>query len=196
MRNVKINEAETIFEPFYEVQYGQIGLAEFPWLIFHYTGRLFRLGRLQFQLLPAKGHIPSGEFVMETHIPQGESLDMAACRVSFAMAVEFFGKYFPKYPAACFSCESWLLNPNLSDILPEESNIVRFMKLWTVCEVLEDNSAQAMERVFGFGFDRGELLSAPEKTGLQRALKKYLLAGGQINMCEGYFPAPCIYKLD
>ena len=103
----------------YENQYGNIGLGEFRWLIFHYTSRLFRLGRLQFQLVVADKAIPTGDFVIETHIPQDEPLDIEHCMLSFEMAAKFYETYFPEYKADYFMCHSWLLNPGIADILNE-----------------------------------------------------------------------------
>lgn len=60
------------------------------------------------------------------------------------------------------------------------------MRLWTTYKDHMDLSGQAVERVFGFGFPRDEVAAAPENTTLQRALKEYLLGGGEINICEGY----------
>lgn len=170
----------------YKEQYGKIGLAEFGWLFNHYTGRLFRLGRLQFQLALANPHLPSGDFMIETHIPQGEPLNVEACEQSFQMAEDFYKKYFPQYSADYFVCDSWLLNPNLAEILDEKSNIVRFMRLWTTYKDHMDRSGQAVERVFGFGFRRDEVAAAPENTRLQCALKEFLLGGREVNICEGY----------
>ena len=83
-------------------------------------------------------------------------------------------------------CDSWLLNPNLELILKSESNVVKFMKLWTPVPFVSDNSSQAIERVFGFGFKRENLKNAPENTSLQKALKEYLLNGGTMDLTLGY----------
>lgn len=170
----------------YEKQYGDIGLAEFHWLIFHYTSRLFRLGRLQFQMAVADVAIPTGDFVIETHIPQDEPLNIEQCMLSFEMAAHFFDTYFSEYKADYFICHSWLLNPRIADLLYENSNIVRFMKLWDKYAIPNDDSAQAIERVFGFGVKQNDLAFVPEKTSLQKALKEYLLSGKTFNITAGY----------
>lgn len=169
----------------YFVQYGEVGLGEFDWLINHYTGDLFRLGRLQFRLEKPLKNIPTENKAIETHIPQGEPLTEEECLKSFAQAEVFFKKYFPQEKPEYFMCDSWLLNRNLALILPETSNTVRFMRLWTPVEFESDNSFQAKQRVFGFNFN-GEIKDAPEKTGLQRALKNFLLKGGSLDISAGY----------
>lgn len=170
----------------YKQQFGELGLAEFDWLFYHYTGDLFRLGRLQFRLEKSLDGIPEGEYAIETHIPQGEPLFKEKCLESFEMAKDFFAKYFSEFSPKFFMCDSWLLCPKLADILEPDSNTVKFMKLWQPIDYPKDNSAQAVERVFGFGFNRNEIEHAPETTGLQRRLKKYLLSGGNIDITAGY----------
>jgi len=159
---------------------GKIGIGEWDWLRYHYTGRMFRLGRLQFHIIKKDGR----EYI-NTHIPQDEPLIESECIESFDIARKFFKKYFPDCTADRFICSSWLLSENLTEILSEGSNIVRFMKLWTKTTVDEDDSAQAKGRVFGFDFD-GNVENAPENTSLQKNLKKYLLDGGKILHTHGY----------
>ena len=165
----------------YRTVTGKIGIGEFDWLWYHYTGKMFRLGRLQFHIVTKK----DGSEVINTHIPQDEPLIEAECIQSFDIAREFFKKYFPQNKPDRFICSSWLLSENLADILKEESNIVKFMRLWTKTTVDEDDSKQAKARVFGFDFD-GNIENAPENTSLQKNLKAYLLSGKQIKHTHGY----------
>lgn len=170
----------------YYARYNEYGIGEFNWLINHYTGDLFHLGRLQFRLEKSLEGIPEGQYAIETHIPQGDALTEEKCLEAFKEAEVFFKKYFPQTPVKYFMCDSWLLNPNLAKILKEESNIVKFMRLWTPVPFVSDNSSQAIERVFGFGFKKENLESAPENTSLQKALKNYLLSGGSMDLTLGW----------
>lgn len=170
----------------YFTKNNELGLGEFSWLIYHYTGDLFHLGRLQFRLEKSLEGIPECEYAIETHIPQGEALTEEKCLASFSEAKAFFAKYFSQTEVKYFMCDSWLLNPNLELILKSESNVVKFMKLWTPVPFVSDNSSQAIERVFGFGFKRENLKNAPENTSLQKALKEYLLNGGTMDLTLGY----------
>ncbi len=170
----------------YFLRYNEYGLGEFSWLIYHYTGDLFQLGRLQFRLEKSLDGIPEGEYAIETHIPQGDALTEEKCLEAFDEARVFFEKYFPGNDAKYFMCDSWLLNPNLAKILKEESNIVKFMRLWTPVPFVSDNGSQAIERVFGFGFKKENLINAPENTSLQKALKKFMLEGGNMDLTLGW----------
>lgn len=170
----------------YEIQHGTLGLAEFHWLMKHYTGRLFRLGRLQFVFEPTLFGAPEGEVVLDTHIPQDEPLTEEACLASFARAKEFFSKHFPEKDPKYFTCGSWLLNPQLAELLGEDANIVKFMRLWSNHHTVATSSNQAIQRVFGLGFKAENMANAPENTSLQRKLKAHFLNGGDLKGTGGY----------
>lgn len=163
-------------------QTGKPGLMEWEWLILSLKGRLYRLGRLQYlprklnkQLVAGEKTYPPGTMMLDVHIPADGKLDYSAVIDSLERARSFFrnGGY------AFFYCRSWLLSPGLKQILPKESNILRFQEQFQVYD--EDFSfRQAEERVFGAILeDRSQY---PEMTSLQQALKKLLLAGGEIGM--------------
>ncbi len=141
-----------------------IGLVQEKWMILHLQMRLFRLGRLQFA-------IDSNKTVrrLHVHIPEGEPLSPEACEASFLQADRFFDSFYD-----AFDCESWLLSPVLEELLGENSRILQFQRRFRI-EEFDRNSRQAEERVFGEV--REDKSSYPENTGLQRALKKYVLQG-------------------
>lgn len=170
----------------YEKRTGKKGLQSINWLLHHYKGDLFSLGRLQFRLEKSFPEVPSGEYSVQTHIPQDVPLVLEECLESFVRADRFFNQYFRQYDFKYITCRSWLVNPKLSYLLDENSNIVKFMKLWTPCGEFDDNSKLAIERVFGFGFDPTKISDAPENTTLQRNLKAYLLAGNSLKSTYGY----------
>lgn len=164
---------------------GELGLTNLGWLAGHYLGGLFRLGRLQFVHAKAHPVVPSGEYVIEVHIPQGEPLDIDECMKSFEMAKPFFARLYPDKPAEYFVCGSWLLSPDIPNVTDENSNICRFMRLWTQLPHDGDKGAQTIERVFGFTFDPADIASAPENTSLQRRVKAHILAGGMVESSFG-----------
>ena len=167
-------------------QFGTVGLREFSWTCFQLRGEIFRLGRLQFRPVKNNGRVPSGEWILETHIPQGEPLDPQKCLKSFAMAKEFFPKYLPEVKAEYFDCHSWLLNPNFTYLMGENSNIVQFGKLWVKKRIDLGGSTATISRVFGFGFKPEDLPNAPEDTRLQRKVKEFLLNGGDLSNTYAY----------
>lgn len=165
---------------------GTIGVCAFyGWLIMHYQGELFRLGRLQFRHATPR-FAPSGEYALDTHIPQGEPLREEDCVASFRMAKEFYATYFPEIQVEYAECCSWLLNPNLVYILGEQANISKFVRLWDLQKIYIDHSAAAISRTFGEEMTREKLAEAPETTSLQRKLKAFILGGGDVSNTAGY----------
>lgn len=167
-------------------QKGEPGLVEWDWLALPLKRKLYRLGRLQYQPRRLKqqtetvlGSFPEGTPVLEIHIPAGDSLLPRDADDSLLRAAAFF----PPEERVLLHCHSWLLSPELEEILPQGSNILYFKSLFSVYE--EDFSfRQAEERVFGE--IRDDIASYPETTSLQRNLKRYLLAGGRVSMGLGW----------
>ncbi len=171
----------------YRNRHGKLGVMDFDWLLFHWRSEIFRIGRLQFRPIPHKETTPSGEMDLEVHIPQGEPLNTEACLESFARAKEFFAAHYPEMKFDYFVCQSWLLSPHLANFLPETANTVKFMRLWTVYELLENQSNAITSRVFRMGMKREELTEdTPAVTSMQKNLKAYLLAGGDFRDGKGY----------
>ena len=177
---------ETVFwDTFYDLtlwcqncyrDYGEYGIQEYQWIPLHLELRIFRFGRLQFELVQLGNSISDGNPFVNIHIPQGESLDMESCRKSFERAFEIYGKNI------MYQCDSWLLNPVLQEMLNKDSNIIKFQKLFEE-SAYNPEERQAEERIF----DRVEedANKYPEKTSLQRAAKKYLINGGKMGNVIG-----------
>lgn len=155
---------------------GKVGLLEGKWLALSLKGKIFRLGRLQFEPGILKEIYP-GEKVLHVHIPEGEPLDSEKCQESFEKAQAFFGKEY-----SYFDCESWLLAPGLGEILPPDSNIRKFQEMFELRKTTHP-FRQAEERVFGFVTE--EIGEYPERTVLQRRLKKYIAENGDIGIGYG-----------
>lgn len=164
--------------------YKEPGLAEYDWLWHPIQLRLFRLGRLQFMPIALKKPLvikdlclSAGATILDTHIPQGEPLEAEAVKTSFQQALSFFPDVYP-----VFSCHSWLIYPELQRILPADSRILQFQRLFQVIEK-DDTDHQAEERIFGcFQKDPS---SYPENTTLQRSAKRFLLEGNKLGIAMG-----------
>ncbi len=233
---------------------GLAGFAEVAWLREHVSGRLFQVGRLQFQ--PSTWHAPwtllrnaRGEFALVSHagdkvarngqftsclgvdavgardivyeerpegvvghraladgslalepelfpatewaryiapgapsinihIPSGAPLDPEACHASVRDAQVFFKTYLPDWPiarAGAMVCATWLLYPDFQKILPPESNIIGFQKLFLLFPLHHMNDHQFYERAFvpeGRAVTRDKL-----RTRLQFALFDHIASG-------------------
>lgn len=114
-----------LWEREYFEAHGAHGLTETEWLAHHVRMEIFRLGSLQFQ--PQKepleevwksAGIDGTEMVLNVHIPKGADLDTGAVRQSYVRALDFWG-----CGSAVLLCESWLLSPQLGELLPQKSRI-------------------------------------------------------------------------
>lgn len=173
-----------IWSAHYYAGSGMIGIAQWDWLCKIMDRKVLRLGRLEFEKIqlekdyPFKGGVlNAGTPALSVHIPEGEPMTPDACKDSFAQAKRFFSEEY-RY---CY-CYSWLLETELRKLLPEESNIICFQRLFTVVETIRPHP-MAIERVFGeVSEDAGQYA---EKTCLQRSLKQHLLSGNQIGIGVG-----------
>ena len=159
--------------------YGAFGLHTYGWLRIAYSGALYWLGRLQFNLTP----VHDG-WALSTHIPETGPLTPAAVQDSLRQAVDFFALHFPDYPTSQVQCDSWLLDPQLAEVLDAESNMVRFQRIWTLEGEPRLGDTDALFFVFRVraDVDRSTL---PRDTTLQRAVLDRLDAGGHWYLRRG-----------
>ena len=89
---------------------------------------------------------------------------------------------FPEHKGLEIFGSSWLLNRCLLDVVRPESNISKFMQLFTVHPIPDD-----AESVFSFVFDRKpeRLEDLPEDSSLRRGLKKMYLEGRYCHIFAG-----------
>lgn len=181
----------TIWSNRYKKNTGKIGIEEVKWLLLHLKMKLFRLGRLQFEIavldkdiIFKEANYSKGEKILKIHIPEGEPLNRDECIKAFLKAKQFFGA---KYKI--FTCESWLLSPNLKEILNEESNIIKFQSFFYIYDIVY-TFRQAEARIFGRILENKKQYE--ENTTLQRKAKEYLLTHEDIGIGVGIMEAASI----
>jgi hypothetical protein len=166
--------------------HGTGGLRDPNWLVRHFTGNIYQLGRLQFErttldqrLGPsiARAGLPDrpGDPCLSVHIPDYcGPLSPQACDDSFAAAREFFARHFPGECYRIAVCGSWLLDTQLVEYLPADSNIVQFQRRFTI-RTFPANDRSIVRFVFGTDeFDVDEL---PRRTTLEHAMLDHIKAG-------------------
>ncbi|MEV0001837.1 acyltransferase domain-containing protein [Micromonospora sp. NPDC050980] len=150
------------------------------WLTLHARGGIYELGRLQHQ---------RGETI-GLHVPESGPLTPAAVDASLDAARVFFPRHFPDEHHTEFSCGSWLLDPQLREHLPEDANIVRFQRRFTLEPHAEPEGIDADVEVRRFVFrDLSTPLDRlPRDTALRRAVVDHLAAGRHWHWRVGRFP--------
>ncbi|CAG7618221.1 acyltransferase domain-containing protein [Actinacidiphila bryophytorum] len=150
------------------------------WLTLHARGGLYELGRLQFQ---------RGGDTLDLHIPEAGPMTPAAVTASLDEARGFFPRHFPEEQYTEFACGSWLLDPQLLEYLPADSNIVRFQQRFELEPYEEPEGLDADVEVLRFAFRSlsTPLDRLPRGTVLQRAVADHLKAGGHWQWRRGRF---------
>ncbi len=119
-----------------------------------------------------------GMGVLDVHIPEDGRLDHAACGESVKQALVFFQTYFPEKQVHAFVCLSWLLDPQLQQILDENANISRFQRELYLYPIRSDDR-QTFERVFHVVAPDIRQLNAT--TNLQKAILRHIKAGNRMH---------------
>jgi len=187
----------------YRRVYGETGVDEPFWLLTHLRGLIYEFGRLQYNLLRVEGGWLSprcwyddgqvttlgtgfqpGDDAVGVHIPEGGPLTPEACADSLADARAFFGRYFPSPTRRLAICESWLLDDQLTDYLPADSNIIQFQRQFTLVPAWLPGDKDVVQFVFRRAV--GDLAGVPQRTVLQRAIVSHLQAGSHWRLRCGW----------
>ncbi|MFF5229286.1 acyltransferase domain-containing protein [Dactylosporangium sp. NPDC000521] len=151
------------------------------WLSLHWRGGVYELGRLQHQ---------RGAGAIDLHVPDSGPLTPAAVDASLDEARAFFPRHFPDEAYTEFACGSWLLDPQLLEYLPGDSNIVKFQRRFELepYEAAEGIDPDVEVRRFVFRTLTTPLDQLPRTTALQRAVVEHFNAGGHFQWRKGRFP--------
>ncbi|WTL69986.1 acyltransferase domain-containing protein (plasmid) [Streptosporangium sp. NBC_01495] len=151
------------------------------WLTLHARGAVYELGRLQFH---------RGGTTVDLHIPESGPMTPEAVAASLDEARAFFPRHFPGERYTEFACGSWLLDPQLQEYLPEDSNIARFQRRFELEPYEEPEGLDADVEVLRFVFRTltTPLDRLPRRTVLQHAIVDHLKAGRHWRIRRGHFP--------
>ncbi len=161
---------------------GIYGISRFPhrpWMRHFFNIEIFRLGRLEFELIHSQYDVElgdhklrKGDLCISVHIPPGK-LSEEACEKSYGLAREFFKKHYGM-DTCFFFCTSWLLHPWLSEELAPESSILNFQRKYLRLALHEepDNILQMIQWTFLHPCEN--INDYPEDTSLRRAAKRRL----------------------
>lgn len=179
----KFDECKTV--------YGVSGVSDPMWYDRFFRLTRFGIGRLQYEKIPfefedfTKGGytIEQGSAVYNCHIPSSGTLKTDDVIASFKAAHAFFNQDLTDniMPIICYS---WLLFPENEQILGENSNVVKFSKLFSPIKAVYHKGFSNAWRVFGKPFD-GNIADMPKDTSMQRAILKHLECGNCLGIGIG-----------
>lgn len=118
-----------------------------------------------------------GDHVVSVHIPAKTDLSPEAVEKSYKEGLEFIDKFFPDFKPKAYFCKSWLLDPQLEEMLGSQSKISQFLNGFTKWPGISEG-----KEIFGFVFIgfKGDYKDLPEDTTLMRKLKAHYLEGKHI----------------
>lgn len=164
--------------------YNVIGLCNArPWEASIFHGNVLRFGRLEcnyqhfYEFEPIcddQGNVllKKGDAVINMHIPEDGPMDIGECRKSMERMRAFFSEYRKDYDWKGFLCESWLLDSQLRQMLPENSNIIKFQDMGYHFDLSENEDT--IFRVFG----TRDPETVENPTTLQRNMLAFIKSGG------------------
>ncbi len=137
----------------------------------------FRIGDLEYEFI--NGEDPE----IAVHIPSDANLHIESVLQSLHDFFEFRKLHFSDWENIKLTCDSWMLMPELKELLGETSNIVAFQNLFEI-DTLNYDATWYM----GWIFPGHEAIneSLPERTTLQRKMKKHLLDGKRFGIAKGH----------
>lgn len=143
-------------------------------------GHIIQVGVLQYEL---KKNYLNGEDVIFIHIPRNTSLDYDSVKSSFNEAQEKVSKYLTINKLK-YVTESWLLSPELKDILSPKSNIIKFQSFFQIVEY-QENIKDFLNFVFNVNEFNGDYENLACDTTLQKGLKDKLLSSKKLHIGIG-----------
>lgn len=157
------------------IKYGIDGIrfSQMIWGSFFMKGYLIQIGRLQYEV-GVKNFSKLDKYFEEKHqyiyihIPRGNDLNEKDVNESFSLADEYIKKCYLelKNEKLAYYTQTWLLSPEIKEILPTDSNILKFQNKFNVIEY-EENVNDFLNFVFDKGLGEVNYKDLPERTTLQ-----------------------------
>jgi hypothetical protein len=126
-----------------------------------------------------------GATALSLHIPALDPLTTEACSESLGRMQTAFNKIEPGGPPRIATCTSWMLDEQLAEYLPSDSNILAFQRRFTLVPGARDNDDWILRVVFGDERPK-DLDALPQRTTLERAVVDHLRQGRHWQMRTGW----------
>ena len=167
----------TRFLEWHKEYHGEYKFTQGPWFPRQMAVIEFRVGALEYEFVDEEPK------EIAVHIPSDAKFDRETVLCSLKGFVAFRNEYFSEWKGVPFTCDTWMLAPAMEELLGETSNVLAFKHLYEL-----DSTDETATWFMGFLYPEhsGELETLPEKTGLQKRAKEYLLSGKKIGVAKGH----------
>lgn len=185
----------------YKAIFGRCGARiNYNWLVPYVYGKLVRINRFNIEIAKFNDNVAvynvdgkitihtdcvkkddnavlkGGDDVLSVHIPRGLPLNDSITEQSLNYTIDIFKKYYPEYNIKAFVCYSWLLNPQLPDIMGKETNITRFASNF-VRFPIENTGNDVYKFLYNTLTKPQSPELLPENTTMQKKVKEFLCSG-------------------
>ncbi len=164
--------------------HGIWGTSVLWWFHGIFYGRLYALGRLQYEKMTLeydyKDVAKKGDVVLTCHIPSGSPLPPEEVERSLALAYDFYHKQGEKMLVHCCT---WMLYPGHYELFPENSNLRSFYHRFDIVTERETDNLD-LWRIF-YREKWEDVQEAQLTTLLQKNFYQYLKNGNVMGVGEG-----------
>jgi hypothetical protein len=141
---------------------------------------ILRLPKEEYEIL-----LQPGDMMLDTHIPGHAPLTEQLCAESYARARKLFAAHYPEFDFKGFHCHSWMMSPELAEVMKPGANVLNFQRPYLRYPVPTKGEA-VLNFVFFLRYTT--FADLPEDTSLQRALKARYLNGERLYEYGGVIP--------
>lgn len=147
------------------------------WLPREISLKEFRIGALEYEF------VDEADREIAIHIPSDADLCKESVNNSIKAFQDFMKIYYPEWKHVKMTCDTWMLMPELKEMLDNSSNIITFQNMFEI-DAVDYEATWYMGWIYpGVESIDDDL---PENTTLQRNIKKHLLAGNKFGIAKGH----------
>lgn len=162
--------------------YESVRISQMLWASYFINLRIIEVGGFQYELVTKNPITKEKEECIKMHVPKGASLKEKDVRSSIRKSTYEIERYF-NIKDINYYIESWLLSPEVLALLDDNSNILKFSKLFSI-KSMGECTRDILDFVFNDVYIKDYNLLVC-KTSLQVKLKSLLINKKEIHIGIG-----------
>lgn len=162
--------------------YESVRISQMLWASYFINLRIIEVGGFQYELVSENPITKEKEMCIKMHVPKGASLNEEDVRSSIRKSTYEIERYF-NVKDINYYIESWLLSPEVLALLDDNSNILKFSKLFSI-KSMGECTRDILDFVFNDVYIKDYNLLVC-KTSLQAKLKSLLINKKEIHIGIG-----------
>lgn len=172
----------TLLDDIYIRGYESVRISQMLWASYFINLRIIEVGGFQYELVSENPITKEKEMCIKMHVPKGASLKEEDVRSSIRKSTYEIERYF-NVKDINYYIESWLLSPEVLALLDDNSNILKFSKLFSI-KSMGECTRDILDFVFNDVYIKDYNLLVC-KTSLQAKLKSLLINKKEIHIGIG-----------